>query len=964
MMWISFARSGGCVQFLTLAVVGWCLIPAARAWALGANVIVNGSFEESSTECHVDSMYAIDKAPSAWSLVGEDDDYEWTRGVDYEWIDGELMPWESIRHGKRCIKINGSWNVGTSGPRIMNDKLCVPRNLDSSKYYLFQCWYRTVGVEHADFIVRIDHYSNYPENPSSSPSWIWRKKQQFTPSVQWKQVSMVIRPFQAGDAPFAYDSEEYPNFNGSDAFRVALGLNNSPGSLYVDDISLRPFDPDSSLDQFIFPPNAYQVDPPTVDANRPVFSPSDFYTVRKDNRGTSWIVRPDGDPVWLIGVNNVEEPTERNPIMQSWIDSNYASIDDYTEDSRIKLDEWHFTAESYNDTPGSKRFGRADIKFFSFSGSSWVKSAMRMKKANGSTWKPGGGDGHLADPYNPDWQARARQEVWENLSDSKLSDPEFFGYYTDNLAPVMHLYQGIWSDHCAPVFTEFIKGRYNTPQDVAAAWSSHYHTFQFSQWDDIYDAREEVTIHGFDDSPALIQDLIDFEKKVWKDYARVVCGLLREREAAVFGADKDGVPFKKHLIFTNRLSFNGMPNDSQWWIERLFDAYGELNAEIPGFYFDIAAFNHYPGSGHLPTHKAFRNMAFLEDLNRRSGLPAFASEFAVGASDTEFPTTSRWSDRTIDTQADRGLAYQNLLYTWSRLHFYVGGMWYQWFDGIYDTDGHSQNPNIQSYDPIDPAYDGRNSGLVDPHNQPYQDFIAKVQETNLLLKQTSRANAVGVLDFPWDTAGGYAPVTPNEAKIYHFVPNNTHYLTWSPSTSTDVWNNIIHASSYTNRDFTEASNLGPVALYELPPQPSPYYRVSVRDAPQNDSIWTDVIHLQNAQSLQQPILLEPLGGQTVRRGDKFVTRWLPPAPGQSVSIRIERLVNGSYETLLTTDWMDNSGFHETILSDNLPDGVQMRVVLFGGTWDGSSFQSESDLFTYVNPDLTSSQNGVRFREFY
>ncbi len=936
-----------------LALCGFVFLSAPLP-ALGPNVLVNGGFENP----YPDDVYAPDERPEGWSLEDGNDD-QFLRGREYVWIDGVLMPQETVKEGRRCIKIQGTWHGDETGPRIYHDKLAVARGLDNDAYYLLQFWYRTSGIERADFFVRVNHYTNYPENPQTRPSSFAESENDLLPAEDWTPVSFLIRPIQEDQAPYAYLPDKYPNFRGTDALRIMFGLNNTSGCVYIDDVMLRKMDQNGS-EAHMIPLNSNQVDPPAVDGLKPVFPPTDFYTIQRDERGVWWIVRPSGDPVWIIGMNNPEDPGSRNPAMSQWIQQHFAP-GTYGDDVVRRLKAWNFTATIENDTPGSARNWKAEQRYMDFSGDSWVSKSWRMREADGGYW---GDDGaYLADPYNPDWQARARQEVARDLTASRLDDPEMLGYYTDNCLPCKNLHLGIWSTHCSQVFLNWLATRYPTPQACAQAWSSKYKTFNFSSWNHVYDARADVRIHGFDDSPALIRDLKDFELKVWKDYFRFICTIIREREAAVFGADPSGMPLKKHLIFTNRFPWNGYPDAGQEGVERMMDAIRELNQERPGFYFDALAANIYPGGMHLPDQKSRQNMLFLERMSQRCGLPVFVSEFAIAGNDVGFPPSVRWRDRTVPTQADRARAYRNLMFTWSRLNFMLGGMWYQWYDGMYDNGGPSK-AGFTGIDPADPKYDGRNSGFVDSQNREYTVFVQQVAEVNAVLRDTSRSNAVSVADFPWDTSGGQAPPPPREPRLIHHSLSGKTYLTWGHTDDRDIWNYVIHYSPRPNCDYTRLAWLGYVTSFEIPADKPGYYRVAISDSQRNEGPWTEAFHTSQATPLSDLTILSPASGEDVAFGEPIDIRWLPPAPTQQVLVQIQHLVDGQWQVLQQSEWMDNLGEHREWIWQELPDGTQLRAVVTGGNWDGSSFTAASAPFTFDNPKTEQPRTAARHWMYY
>ena len=927
---------------LTLALGS---VLTARCFGLGSELLTNPGFENAYTGGHSEAGYAIDHTPLGYSTYkGAADEAVFANGKDYQWIDAELIPGEKARTGKRCLKINGSWHFPYDDPRVKQDTGYTITSIDRNAYYLFQCWYRTEGVVDADVEIRLLH------QVKGSTSFFWADQAFFGPSEEWTQVSMVMRPFKSSEAPFAYSSD---SFNGTEEVRTSLGLISSPGAVYFDDLSFRKLDMNNAADRLVFAPNSYDVPTPSTSGSKPSFPATDFYTVQRDSRGTWWFVRPEGTPTWLIGVNNVEDPGDANPILSKWIADHY-SDGSYRDAMTAKLREWHFTASDTNDTAGSTRSTRGYFKYFDFSNSSYVKTAHRMKTAGGGVWRPDDGAA-MADPYNTDWQVLTREKVMA-MTAKELSDPEFVGYYTANGIAFENMYEAIWSTACAAEFVNFLKQRYSTAKQVASAWSSKYVTFSFSSWDSIYENRAKITIHGYDDSASLRQDLYDFEKKVWQDYAKFTVGLIREREAQVFGSDATGMPLKKHLICTNRYPFNGYPNRMQPSLDRHIDALAELQKQRPGYYYDILALTHYPGKANIPTHKSVQNMAYLESLSKKMDLPVMAAEFGLGGEDWDYPTHARWRDRTNGSQAERGAAYRKFVYTLAQQNYYIGAFWYQWFDGIYSSAGPTP------IDPSNAAYDGRNSGIVNSQNEPYTDFVNEMSAANEVIGRATRQNIGGTESFDWDTAGGWPPPTPGTPSLYYYAPQQKFYMAWQPSHADDLSQYVIYGSDQANYGFSALKTLSAsLPLADVTSCVKSHMRVAARDKELNESSWSEVAESYATQSVTEPTIVLPKRGDSVQPGETFSVIWLPPDTARQVQVTISSSEPVEGTILARADSTANSGWVELTVPSSIPPGTQLRVMIV--STDGAEPPIEMSSPVFYAGDAPK-QNAAQHWEFY
>ena len=106
-------------------------------------------------------------------------------------------------------------------------------------------------------------------------------------------------------------------------------------------------------------------------------------------------------------------------------------------------------------------------------------------------------------------------------------------------------------------------------------------------------------------------------------------------------------------------------------------------------------------------------MALLQYLYDQTNRPLLIGEWSFHAKESNIPL-DQWGGKIVETMHDRAAAYEMAMKSWSYLPYMVGAHFYKWGNG---------------YGPVG-RYRGRNSGVVNDQNEPYQPFVELITQTN------------------------------------------------------------------------------------------------------------------------------------------------------------------------------------------------------------------------------------------
>jgi len=176
---------------------------------------------------------------------------------------------------------------------------------------------------------------------------------------------------------------------------------------------------------------------------------------------------------------------------------------------------------------------------------------------------------------------------------------------------------------------------------------------------------------------------------------------------------------QEHLIVSNRFALSTRARALEE-VDDFIDLFGR---------YDIVCTNLYARSGgsYVPDQ-----MALLDYLHEKTGRPLLIGEFSFHANESNIPL-DRWGDKIVATMKERGEAYERTMMSWSHLPYMVGAHFYKWCNG---------------YGPVG-RYRGRNAGIVNDQNQPYQPFVDMVTETNYRVLHARRPDGGSVKDFEY-----------------------------------------------------------------------------------------------------------------------------------------------------------------------------------------------------------------------
>lgn len=385
---------------------------------------------------------------------------------------------------------------------------------------------------------------------------------------------------------------------------------------------------------------------------------------------------------------------------------------------------------AYRDTPeGPSRnyvswmnFG-TEITTVNGSTPSWI-----LRDHNGVTF--GGYGAHqFPDPFDPDWQSFVHLVADAGMPEWLLAYPDVLGYWTDNEMEYGPLYRYIYGESCSRVFTEWLQGNLSScapgaePSsnqvhadivELNAAWSSSWHTYAYSSWDDLVSGSDPVRIRGWNDS-RVMDDMYAFEREIYRAYCHNVINAIRKAE------DVHSTPHK--LIILSRIAYLG-PGYYADCLKRVMDLFSN---------FDIIGLNLYPDYNRMRTHYLREYLEDLEDIFvTRTGRPIIVAEFGLGGVDSGVPV-ARWRPKTVDTQEQRGIGYRNLVNQLFHLPYIVGAHWYMWSNAYY-SGGYS---------------DPRNSGVVDDSDDYYISLKIHMASTNWHVNSAYRSGTMSINDFYW-----------------------------------------------------------------------------------------------------------------------------------------------------------------------------------------------------------------------
>jgi len=686
------------------------------------NIVMNGSFETGML------------TPVGWKV--KKPTFTRERTWDFAWENDPA----TAHSGKRSIRISGVLNGVNSDSAwqdrviVESDKLALPV---SGGKLLLTAWVRTENVAAGHVLFRLKYYganSKQLSLPGHGTDTFFAGD---GVSGNWQRVTFLVNPPHWGSPP-------YPAPARAEKVTVSVSLDNSPGTLWVDDISLVSLT--GAEFTWLDPANRFAapaITPAKMPLSLPV-PPDGAASVAQDATGAWWLVGADGTAFWGTGVNI-------NP-NRKLLNVMGISEDEYRESAQILAHErLNFNVNWRAKTETSVSHVKNFVAWLNFSTETDIA-------APETKWVLKDRDGNLMGAYPhgfPDvfsviWQENARNEAKKLLDDggAVLTNPRVLGYWTDNEFAFGDMYDFFWGDTAKLAFVDWLQGKNNLPSVDAAfaaagsainldiptgfehpapyltaeslnrAWSSTAHTYRYQTFADVY-GNDKPYLRGFNDP--VKKDLFAFERVIYKIYVDTIVDNIQQVEDDFITRTGQGM---HHLIFSNR--FDPERPAALDDLRRNMDIFSR---------FDVIALNWYPDFNQSRTFQPREWMAMVKatffDATQR---PLYIAEFGMAAEDANVPVM-RWRPKTVTRQYQRGWAYANLVSAWADLPWIVGASWYQWTNGF---GGNGTDP--------------RNSGVVDDAGNFYVPLTDVMRSVNGQVNNIVRSGNFSLDDIDWRTA--------------------------------------------------------------------------------------------------------------------------------------------------------------------------------------------------------------------
>ena len=691
------------------------------------NLLTNPGFEKGK------------KTPDDWKIIVPDTARE--RSWEFKWVQDP----DKAHGGTGTIEIANIFN-GINSESAWQDRVIIESSksrLDSaSGRYILTAWLRTTGVEagHASFKVKYYDVFGFALKER------WAKSDIFYdsggPDSQWRQIAFIVTPPHQENKKGTI--EQIPR-----KFSLSLSLDNSPGTLLIDDVSFAPI----SEAEYAYhnPVNRYKA-PPIVPSSAPLRTavPANNGFDLFNDSGVWWLVDPDKNFRWLRGTS----PSTNHFLLQATGLSRqeYIKHAEYLAARDLNFNQ-RWRNKNVDGTYGSLQ---GDIVWLNFSSEADISEAPEKWGSKDRNNELIDRRGHLfPDVFSPIWQKYAARHA-DSLNEDNgwsIENKQTIGYWTDNEWAYGDLFDFIWGDASKIAFLDWLQGKNDLPSllplfesngikgnlhipkgfeldhpfskihELNQAWSSKYHSYHYNSFDEIAKS-DKPFIRGHDDP--VRTELLAFERVIYKIYVDTVIDNIRRAEN-VFSA-KTGID-RKHLIFSNRFTVDSSAALSG--MERNMDLFSR---------FDVIAVNLYPYFNSLASfYPHWLLKKIKKTFHDSTGKPLYISEFGLAAEDANSCAlvpcmeVARWRPNTVRYQYERGWAYHNIMSTFSNLPYIIGANWFKWTNG-YGTP---------------PGSDTRNSGMVDDANRYYSDFTNMVRSTNRQISGMNRSESFSLEDIDW-----------------------------------------------------------------------------------------------------------------------------------------------------------------------------------------------------------------------
>ena len=663
--------------------------------------------------------------------------------------------WDENDHhgGDRCLKIGRFFDSKLSeylqwGPE---QRFSVNPN----KTYLMSFWHKIEpGLYPYALQVRISCYSGQWGYKGNQFWWL-------DGPATWKKTEILVKDLDV--------------MNGTDNLNISFFLGRTPGWVWIDDCLWREASPEdirrvqASMNNIDVPEMPESGTKTVMPRGR-----ADAWWHTENINGAWWLVKPDGTAFWSLGIVSLGTRFPAiNPDKCHWIMKNYsgsshlASLDFHN----LKKKSWDalrkFTGADFKKfRKAFKAYDRLSIRranlwgfnttcsvyhnrgvFYSLKqnrepvpaivNSLVPSSFQRYAKPDGSMGErpvtqdyllkdPDAGNANYtylsraADPFNETWvrQVDESMRVWVNYDDyctqkqkdenpfgGNVSDDKLpiMGYFADSEPVYFNAWNHVWSPNCSAEFISRLKAKYGDIRKLNKAWSSRYGKYKFRSFEQI--AGKPPRPKWFDDP--MLADFLEMERVVFARLTDVTINTMRK-----YG--------KGRMALSNRFESRGLGE-----VMRFMDVMSGYDAICMDLY-----------STYLVHGLSRAELDVLRIMHEFTGKPVWLTEWSVNGRDTKKTENLNTYQRGwVDTQADRGKVYKNVISTLIHMPFMIGAKFYSW----------------QNFNSPLPSYGFKNYGIVDSHDRPYRDFVDEVKKTN---RRAAAFDRSGIKDpFPWKNRG-------------------------------------------------------------------------------------------------------------------------------------------------------------------------------------------------------------------
>jgi hypothetical protein len=693
------------------------------------NLLLNGSFEDGLWE------------PSAWEV--DTPTLLRDRAWEYEWLDDP----GAAHSGNQSIKIANTFN-GVNSDSAWQDRVIIESQMvdlpTPGGKYLLTAWIKTKNVAAGHVLFRLKYFDGDGNPLTLSGHGVDTYFTGGPHTSAWTRAAFLL------DLPH-WDSPPYPAPARAEKITLNFSLDNSPGTLWVDDVSLVEIT-EAEYEQYS--PNNRYVPPTIIMASQPVTLPSvphwGITVQQQPDSGVWWLAGPEGTAFWATGID-----AKSNDKLEAVTG---LSKSDYTKEAQYRaMHDLNFNQGGRNKEPSGQYDSTQNFIY-------WLNFSTEPNiDADPLEWTLKDRDGvmmadyghYFPDVFSPIWQENAVIEAELLLEDDGwvLESDHVLGYWTDNEWAYGDLYDFFWGDVAQLAFVDWLQGKnslpgvdavfaatgsninlnvpagfeittpYAAPAELNKAWSSTWHRYNYSAFADIY-RRDKPYIRAHNDP--LAADFYAFERVIYKIYVDTIIDNIRRVESDFIAQTNRG---QHHLIFSNRFDLDRPAAIEA--LQRHMDIFSR---------FDVIALNWYPANNQ---HTTFHAREFMDTIRSTfydtTGKPLFIAEFGVAAEDADDFSgappliVSRWRGKTVPHQYQRGWAYNNMVSTWANLPYVVGARWYKWSNGY---------GNLERNDP-------RNSGAVDDNDNYYAPLTNNMRSLNQQINAIDRSGNFSLDDINW-----------------------------------------------------------------------------------------------------------------------------------------------------------------------------------------------------------------------